>query len=255
MKLFYIILLSVVLFKCGSNKNGKSIKKTPMGDTISDTIVKIRNVLDYASDPNYIKKEYYVLNKHDTSLFSCRIIENRMNKTIFIMCKYPFNEKENNSTSISDSAKVEFVPYQKLEVKLITYDNFIRELRLILNTASKQFDLSRLVTFSFDLICVSGLTTSLSRQSILKYNSNINNISSQKFKFLLQESPLTEDINSILKPYSVCVNELNIEEYLFFQLRSKDQHFKYQVQCPNKKEEQDVMGMDGSAVFTLKPTN
>lgn len=255
MKLFYFISLSVFLLKCGSNNNEKSVKKTLSVNSISDTVVKINNLPDYDNDPNYIKKEYYVLNKHDTSLFSCSIIEYKMDKTISIVCKYPFNEKENNSTSISDSAKVEFVPNKKLEVKLITYDNFIRELRLILNTASKQFDLTRLVTFNFNLICISGLTTSLSNQSILKYNRSINNIGIPKLKSLLQESQLRADLNSIFKPYSVCINELYIEEYLFFPLKSKYGNFKYQDQCPNEKEEQDVMGMDGSAVFTLKPTN
>lgn len=255
MKLFYIILLSVFLFKCGSNKNEKSIKNTPISDnTTSDMVVKINNVSDDISDTNYIKKRYYVLNKHDTSLFSCSIIEYKIDKTISIVCKYPFNENENNSTSISDSAKVEFVPNKKLEARLITYDNFIKELRLILNTASKQFDLTRLVTFNFDLICISELTTSLSNQLILKYNKSINNIGISKLKSLLQESQLRADLNSIFKPYSVCINELYIEEYLFFPLKSKYGNFKYQDQSPNGKEKQDEMGMDGSAGFTLKPT-
>lgn len=255
MKLFYIILLSAFLFKCGSNKNDKSIKKTPMGDATSDTVVKIDSVSDYVDEPGYIKKDYYVLNKHDTSSFYCRIILDKLDKNITIKCEYSFNEKKNNSISASDSAKAGEEQEDNRDIKLITYNNFIKELRLILDTASKQFNLSRLKSFSIRMVCASGLTTYLNRQSILKYNRSINNIGIPKLRSLLQESPLTADLNSILKPYSVCLNKLYIEEYLFFPLKSKDMNFKYQVQSPNEKEKQDVLGMDGSALFTIKPAN
>lgn len=253
MKLFFIILLSVFIFRFGSNKNDNSIKKTPMGDTTNDTVVKIRNVSDYTSDPNYIKKEYYVLNNQDTSSFYCRIILDKLDKNIAIKCEYSFNEERTEPTSIYDSAKVVEVPEDNRDVKLITYSNFIKELHLILDTASKQFNFSRLKSFSIRMVCASGLTNYLNSQSILKYNRSIKNISISKFASLLQESPLTADLNRILKPYSVCLNKLYIEEYLFFPLKSKDMNFKYQVQFPNDIEVQGTMGMDGSAVFTLTP--
>jgi len=255
MKLFYVISISIFLLKCGSNKNAEHIKKRPSVDTTSDTVVKIDSVSDYVDEPGYIKKEYYVLNKHDTSSFYCRIILDKLDKNIAIRCEYSFNEKRTESISIYDSTKVVEVPEDNRDIKLITYNNFIKELRLILDTASKQFNLSRLKSFGIRMVCASGLTTYLNRQSILKYNRSIKNISISKFTSLLQESPLTTDLNKILKPYSVCLDKLYIEEYLFFPLKSKEMNFKYQVQFPNDIEEKGKMGMDGSALFTIKPAN
>jgi len=192
-----ILLLVAFLAGCNNNQQNSVPKEITSENKITnDTIVGSKTITDEIAGSAYRKRAigYFVVTDSDTSKFTCIFVESK------------------------DGGKVHIdlnIPYSK---NTMTYNQRIRELRLILPIAFKDFNLDSLSSIYLGRLVQNGDISIVVTRQYEKQFGNTNRIKLTdypKIAAFLKESQLAIDLNDLFKPYSFVVDEI-FPEKLFF---------------------------------------
>lgn len=167
------------------------------------------------NNSNYIEPEYIVGKKHITdeiagsayrdSAISYFIVSHMDTSTFSpIFIRY----KNNNQLSLNLN-----LPYFGDH---LTYRQMLAELKIILESASKDFNFQYLSGITIGRLVLTGdlaveITNDFLRKSA---NEKIKLDENEKVKLFLMESKLTSDFNELLAPYSLSIDDLDIEKVI-----------------------------------------
>jgi hypothetical protein len=239
MKSLFIIPIFLLLFSCNSESNVTQTGESSIPEERPDTIVGVQVVLAEVAGTDYIQKEYFIIIKSDTSSFSCIITENKFNGKISIHYKYSPYEKMPALISSDDTVAVaEYVSFKKNNPKL-NYKDQVKELKLILNYASKDYDLRKLSSMKLAMLSVDDLSQSITKQYISQYGETFPPNSNQKVATLIENSHLRKDLNNILSPYLVIVNKTSVDGLMYY--------------VPQDSQAGAKRILDGMVIFNLIP--
>ena len=192
-----LILVFVLFCSCSNHTEQKEkINKAIQTNHISDTIIGRKNITNEIAGSEYRKraKGYFVIVKNDTSGFMPIFTESRDNLNIGIDLNLHYSKTNE------------------------TYSQQLNELKLILQNASKEFNLDSLKGISIGRLILTGdLAIDITKQYKKKFGDNelIKTEDYQRISDFLLESKLTKDINELLKPYLVSVEKISIEKVFF----------------------------------------
>lgn len=211
MKMLFIISFFLLLFGCNATNSHNSSEKNDTLKIGSDTIVMVQGIPDEIVGPGYVKKEYFIVVKSDTSTCSGIITENKSTGKVSMKYKHDPYGKIPYSFPLDDTMAVaKNVPIVK-RIKKLSYKDQIRELQLILNYASKDFKLNRLSNLSFLMSSIDGLPENITKQYLKKYGEKFASASNEKAANLIKEEKLTEDLSKILASYSLSIKNIYID--------------------------------------------
>ena len=202
-----------MLFSCNFKNNTTQTGKDSRLIENSDTTVAVQVLPEEISGPDYFQKEYFVIMKNDTSSFSWVITENKISGKMSMRYRYTPYDKIATSYSLKDTAAVAgYEPVKKFNHKS-TYEDQIRELKLILKYASKDYDLSKLSYMSIDMSSINGLSQNILEKYVNQFGT-INYLSTQKVTTLIKNSSFKTDLGNLLSPYSVIIKETFVDDGL-----------------------------------------
>ena len=191
-----MLLLALLLLAC--NQNGKSVSSQTSSEkqTTADTIVGSKLMTNDVAGSSYLKKAigYYIIVGNDTSDFTCIFSESK------------------------DGGKVEMdlnISYSKITM---TYGQRMNELKKILSLAVKDFNFDSLTTIDFGRLVLSGdLAIDITNQYRQTFGTSTKIMNSDygMVKKFLKSSKLATDLNILLKPYSISVDNVSIEKVFF----------------------------------------
>jgi hypothetical protein len=215
MKLELVLLLSLLLCACSKTKSSGSVNNK-IG---IDTIVASKMLPQEITGTLYRGKEYFVIMGNDTSYFSCIFLEHTKTGRTSIKFECDMYNKKYLSL-ISDSIVITEMDFEyKIPYYKTTYKQQISELKMILKKSTEDFDLDKLQYMSFELLSTGDLAIEVTNQYIKEIGAKvINNYKSVGQIFL--NSQLGIDLNLILKPYFISIEQVSIEK-LHFITRNK----------------------------------
>jgi len=189
-----MLLLALLFLAC--NQNGKSVSSQTSSEkqTTADTIVGSKLMTNEVAGSSYLKKAigYYIIVGNDTSDFTCIFSESK------------------------DGGKVGMdlnISYSKITM---TYGQRMNELKKILSAAVKDFNFDSLTTIDFGRLVLSGdLAIDLTNQYRQKFGTSTKIKDYGVVKKFLKNSKLATDIDNLLKPYSISVDNVSIEKVFF----------------------------------------
>jgi hypothetical protein len=208
-----IILFFIVLFGCNTNsidnhtsQNLSQYSKS-RGEKYKDTIITAIEIPPEASVPGYIEKEYFLIVNSDTSCFSLFITLNKEKRSISI--KYNYNKfKKSKSAFLYEDTIAEVKEIERYNEYKTTYKDQLRELQLLLDFVSKEYDLSKLSKLTFLLSSIDGLANAITQEYVNKCKNKTVAYSYSKISDLIIQSNFINDVNKILSSYSVKTNKI-----------------------------------------------
>ena len=216
MKALYILPLFLMLFSCNSKSNTIQTIKDNILQYKADTTVAGNVLPQDILGKEYFQKEYFVIMKNDTSSFSVVITENKISGKMSMRYWYTPYEKIAFSYSSNDTAAVsQYEPVKRFNHKS-TYEDQIRELKLILKYASKDFNMSKVSNISFALRTFDEICQNTTKQYIGKYGETFTNGSNGKIVALMENTSLIKNLNNILVPYSLTINKTSMDGLMYY---------------------------------------
>jgi hypothetical protein len=206
MKIKLIILITLLFFACSSKTKSSDfvlVRQEQKG--MIDTIVAKKTISSDIRSSSYKEKEYFVVIRKDTSIFSCIFFENNINRKIRINFDYDVNKRGSVSllNSIPVIEKEYNIPYSK-----ITYKQQLNELSMILKKSLEDFNLSQVQYICFELSSNGDLAINITNQFMKSKTKNRKYIEQ-----ILLNSQFCSDLNNILKPYSIAIEQISIEKF------------------------------------------
>jgi hypothetical protein len=191
-----LTMVILALLFIAYNQNGKSVSSQSVNDKkmTSDTIVGSKFMTNEVAGSYYLKKAigYFIIVGNDTSDFTCIFSESK------------------------DGGKVGMdlnISYSKITM---TYGQRMNELKKILSAAVKDFNFDSLTTIDFGRLVLSGdLAIDLTNQYRQKFGTSTKIKDYGVVKKFLKNSKLATDIDNLLKPYSISVDNVSIEKVFF----------------------------------------
>ncbi|NNU34168.1 hypothetical protein HK413_08460 [Mucilaginibacter sp. S1162] len=95
------------------------------------------------------------------------------------------------------------------------YSNQIKELKLILKQASKEYDLNKLSAIRMTISSVNGLSDDILEKYYREQSEPINFKSNHNLADIIAKSQLKTDLTNILSPYSVTINGTSLDGLLY----------------------------------------
>jgi hypothetical protein len=117
---------------------------------------------------------------------------------------------------LEDTAAVAEPNSGKNSYFLPTYKVQIREMNLILNFASKHYDLNKLSDVSLTLYSVNGLAQNITKEIINQYGEKFPFDSNKKVIDLIKNTQNPSDLNNILSSYSLITNEISTDGLMYY---------------------------------------
>ncbi|MDR0681997.1 MAG: hypothetical protein LBG15_09160 [Dysgonamonadaceae bacterium] len=208
MKAKLIFLTFLLSNTCSCSKISVSTSQ----EKIADTTVVGKMILSEIGGSSYKEKEYFIVTGKDTSNFSCIFLENKNRGRISIKLDNSTNNKK-FLNSVSDSVAIIQKTYKHSYYKT-TYQQQINELNLILQKAAEDFDLSKLQYLSFELVYRGDLAIEVTNQYIKEIGTKVTNNYKRVGQIFLN-SQLGIDLNLILKPHFISIEQISIEKLHF----------------------------------------
>ncbi|HSH20148.1 MAG TPA: hypothetical protein VLA03_06830 [Draconibacterium sp.] len=196
MKNSICILVFIFLF-VSCTKQNKNKTGTYYSDIeTQDTLIASKTITGETAGYAYLKRavEYFAVIKNDTSSFMPLFIESKENSAVSIDLNLPYTNKTE------------------------TYAQRMSELKLILPTASKEFDFDSLRSLSIGRLILTGdLAVEITKQYKTRFGENEKITTSDygRISEFLLESNLTKDFNELFEPYSLTVEKIIIEKAFF----------------------------------------
>ncbi|PJB57804.1 MAG: hypothetical protein CO098_10710 [Bacteroidetes bacterium CG_4_9_14_3_um_filter_41_19] len=246
-----IIPVCIVLLACDnttiSNNVAYIIKDT---NPNVDTIIYGINVPSEISDPRYIEKEYFLLANGDTSNYSCFFAFDKVKKRIMMDYVYePYRKSYVNfSTNDSSSIIANFESLKKFSPYELNYKDQLTEIKLILDAASKEFDLDKLRYLSLNMTALNGLADTITSLYIKKFGDNIETIENVQVAALIRKSTFTYDLDELLSFYKVRIDKVNVDGLICIQ-KTKSKGNNANVSPINSVD----WILDGLVILSLSP--
>lgn len=219
-------------------ENKTTVKENP------DTIVVSRMIPSEISGSDYMEKEYFIVISEDTSGFSCIISKNKIKGNLSIRCDFSRYRKVSDPFSLEDSAAVSESGSEKSKLYFVPkYKEQVNELKLILEQAAKGLDLSKLNYFTFGMNSFNSFSQNITKQYISLYGEHFRNDSNEKVVDLIKKSTLVVDLNRILLPYSLIINEISLDGLAYY--AANDTSYKNGTLSSASKKI-----IDGMVIFT-----
>lgn len=208
-KIISILLLTILALSCGyrTDKEGKS--NTPL--TIisnSDTITCQKNLIGEVASSAYLQRAtgYFLISGNDTSGFMPVFTESKENGKINIDLNLPYAGMKK--------------PFQeKIPIKdPKPYSQWFKELEIILQTASKDYNLDSTGSISIGRLILTGdLAIDITKEYKKKFGTKeqITTADYGKTEKFLLSSKLAEDFNKLLLPYRLKSKKISIEKTFF----------------------------------------
>ena len=208
-KIISILLLTILALSCGYRTDKEVKLNAPLTNiSNSDTITCKKNLIGEVAGSAFLQRAtgYFLVSGNDTSDFMPIFTESKENGKInidlnlpYTGMKKPFSEK----TPINDPKP---------------YSQWFKELEIILQTASKDYNLDSLGSISVGRLILTG---DLAIDITKEYNKRFGNkkqITTADYgeieKFLLT-SKLAKNFNNLLKPYKLTAKKISIEKTFF----------------------------------------
>ena len=163
---------------------------------MSDTLNAGRTITIELAGSSFRKRaiEYFVVVKNETSHFALVFAESKETGALNIDLNLPYTNKTE------------------------TWAQRLSEMKLILPTASKEFDFVLLSSLSVGRLILTGdLAIKITEQYKTRFGENkkITTADYGKISEFLLETNLATDINELFEPYSITVDKINIEKAFF----------------------------------------
>lgn len=169
------------------------------------------------------RKEYFVRHGEDTSQCSCVLIPVHSKGIRIEFYTLPFNKYflHNRNVTPNDTTATEVVMnhYQK-RFRYPNDKELMDEIGLCLSSASKDFNLNKLLSFSFRLSDWNNIAVQASKL----INKDSYSITHCDIDAALQKTSLENNLNSLLKQYRIKVNRIMCQEEII--LISKENYIK-----------------------------
>lgn len=191
----YIAAVAFLLTVSCVNHPDKSNKNSSSPSQVADTLVLSKNVIENIAGSTFLKKAiaYFVVAGPDTSDF----------QVVFS------KEKENGSIGIS-------IKYDQMNRKGKSFDQRMKELKLILPEAETAFNFDSLQNISIGrLVSTGDLAIRISKQYAEKFGNNFATDDYGVISNFLLESALAEEFDLLFKPYHRVVSHISIEKVFF----------------------------------------
>jgi hypothetical protein len=208
--------LFLLLFSCNAESDNALQGKKNDLKTRSDTTVGIENMPADVTGSGYIEKEYFVVIRTDTLNTSCIFTENKSTGKMSMKYRYDPYGNIPYKFYLDDTAAVAKEEPVKKSIKKLSYKNQIRELELILNAASKDFNVSKLSTLRFSISSIDELSPDITRQYLHKYGEKFLPGYNQNAADLINSSRFKADVSKILAPYSLDINKISIDGLTYY---------------------------------------
>jgi hypothetical protein len=187
-------ILALLMISCIGNQKKDNAKLTVQNKLAFDTIIGSKIITNEIAGSAYRKRAiaYFVITNKDTSDYTCIFSESKKDGKVAIDLN-------------SSYAKVS-KPYRKR----------LEELKLILPKASRDFNFDSLTGVYLGRLVVNGdLAIDITKQYRQKFGANNKLQSYSTVQQFLKESKLSIDLNNVLKPYFLKVEEVYIEKLFF----------------------------------------
>jgi hypothetical protein len=252
-----IMPLYLILLECNNitktNGTENCAQDTMDRQIISDdTIINVTNTPFEISQPGYIEKEYFLIINGDTSNFSCFLSLNEKKESISMSYVYAPFQKSYSSFLPEDSASVINIDkIKKYSKHMVNCKEQVREMQLILDFASKEFDLSKLRIFRINMSSVDSLSTNITDLYVRKFGNNVKTIDNKKVSDLISNSMFVNNLNSKLSIYNLKISKVNIDGLACV---VKENNFQEKRERLHFQEFSNWI-FDGLVVFTLSNVN
>lgn len=254
MKLFLIITF-LILFACNNTstnilnkQNSESFHKS---NENKDTIIKVFNIPYELSTSGIVEKEYYIVSNGDTSDFSCIFSFNTFKDRISMNYVFTPTRKYFDIFIEEDSSAIyEFSDQTKHTISNINYKDQLREIQLILNYYSKEFDLLKLQTIRFSISSIDSLSEKISLLYLNNVVNEVNSINIKKLISMINNSNVIYDFNRILLKHNLKIHDTDINDLFWNDNKSKLSHEKNNHTSSTLTRDKLI---DGSVVFSLAP--
>ncbi len=204
-----IVLLIFLAFAC-SHRTDKSKKTDSAANNIhnTDTITGSKNLINQIAGSAYLLKAtgYFIISVNDTSGFMPIFSESKENGKINIDLNLPYSGLKKplpEKIHINDSKP---------------YSLWFKELEIILQTASKEFNLDSLSSISIGRLILTGdLAVEITKAYKNKFGDNekITTADYHDIENFLLTSKLATEVNKLLKPYNLKCTKISIEKTFF----------------------------------------
>ncbi|MNK99917.1 hypothetical protein D3C87_1203340 [compost metagenome] len=212
----FAISLIILLAGCNFKNDNNSLNKKGVPKEKSDTIVGVEVVPADIVGTDHIEKEYFVVIKNDTSSFLVIISENKITGKVFMNYRQDPYGRTPRSFSADDTAAVAYDEPIRKPAKKLNYKKQMRQIELILGDASKDFNLSKLHGLRFGMSTIDGFSQNTTKQYLSKYGERFPYGGNSNAAELVKSSVLTADLNKILAPYALIIDEVSIEKLVYF---------------------------------------
>jgi hypothetical protein len=203
-----VLLIYLFLIAC-VQKPSDHIKEDTPHIRKRDTSVVIVSIPTEVSEYDYVEKDYFFVIGGDTSIYSCRVLLNKKRNRLSI--KYDFRVttfSENDSTIIGE--------IKTRKKPMVNYRDQISDLRLLLKTISKNYNLDSLYIFEFGLSFVDGLSQNITENYLGKYGENFEEGSNKRVADMIRESIFFSDITKIVSSYNLSIDDVFIDALIYY---------------------------------------
>lgn len=189
MNLLRLILFFPLLASCQSKEQNNSDYVEP------EYIVGRKYITDEIAGSAYRDSaiSYFIITRGDTSSFTPIFIKHKGHNQLSLNLNLPY---------FGDH---------------LTYNQILGELKIILQSASQEFDFQYLSSVTIGRLVLTGDLAVVVTNEFLKRtaNENIELEENEKIRMFLKESKLANDFNELFAPYSLSINDVYIENAIF----------------------------------------
>jgi hypothetical protein len=197
-----LISILILLFTIQINDFSNELTNT------YDTIVGKKSITNEMAGGAYRKRAtgYFVINKNDTSDFLIIFYEN----------------KDDDKVGLS-------IKYDNIKRKGKLYDDRMEELIRVLSVAKYDYNIDSLTTVILGrLITTDNLAIDITNDFTNRYSNNYKITDYKPISDFLLDSKLAHDLNTIFKPYSKKIENIDIEK-VFFTNKAEFMHMNSKV--------------------------
>ncbi|MEY4876895.1 MAG: hypothetical protein RL708_2044 [Bacteroidota bacterium] len=222
MKYLLILILQIFVYSCSSD----SITQSEKNVRIKDTTLVVVNIPSQISLSDSDEKIFFFVKGKDTS--NCKLLVRLNKKTGSVFIEILPLSFDASFGSLNDSSVLRSVVSK--HPTPLSYQQQLKEIRLILDSASKIFDFNKLKAIRFSSEEIDGFAQNISGLYKQHSNTKFVNITNEELSPLLIKSNFANDINSLLLPYNTIIDKGFVDGIILIKQDKLDQ--SYSLEAP-----------------------
>lgn len=201
-----ILLLAILALSCGHRPDKEIKPNTPLRKIQhTDTITCQKNFIGEIAGSAFLQRAtgYFLISGNDTSAFIPIFTESKKNGKINLDLNLPYaglNKPFPGKIPVNDPKP---------------YPQWSKELAIILQAASKDYNLDSLISISVGRLILTGdMAIAITKEYNKRFGTNkqITTADYGEIEKFLYTSELTKDFNKLLKPYKLKIKKISIEK-------------------------------------------